>query len=377
MAIYLVVLLMIVLTGLITHPNRQKTKAKIYILFCFSIIVLISALREYTVGRDLTSHYYRMFSVLDKMSWSNIGSTSYEAGYVAFNKLIGLFTSDAQWMVAIHACFVMGVSGWFIYRNTDDVVLSTFMFVAGNTWFMYMNIMRQGMAICLMLIAIEVWKNKQWKLKRYVITMLCIAIAVSFHTTSFIMIIFIIIEKLSFKKIDILTSMIILLIGFFFYNRIFSLASNLISSHRDYADFYADSGATINIISLYWVFIYAFFFGVAYLALICKRKEKINGEEIQSKGDVLSDSFLMYMLLILVVCRVMALRINIIGRISYYFMPFTWIVVPRAIKNITVLSNKRAVRWFIYVFMSVAFIWMGYHSAADLYGTVPYNFFWR
>ena len=28
----------------------------------------------------------------------------------------------------LHALFVMGISGWFIYKNSEDVVMSTFLF---------------------------------------------------------------------------------------------------------------------------------------------------------------------------------------------------------------------------------------------------------
>lgn len=385
MEIYIAVLLTILLVGVVIHPNRSVKKKKNFIIFAFVLIIVVAALRASTVGLDLSSHYYRMFTALQNISWSEIGSTSYEAGYVTFYKIVGMVTKNPQWMVAIHTIFVMGVSGWFIYRNSDDVLLSTFMFIAGNTWFMYMTMMRQSMAICMMLIAIEVWKNKKQKFKRYLLFIVFVAFGISLHTSSSVMLLFLIAERLPFKRREIITSTIILVIGFLFYNRIFNVVSGIVGGTRDYAEFYSESGAAFNIITLYWTILYLSFFLLSYFTLIYALKKtknlEINIETLRNDtvaySSILSDSILMYMLLALLLCRVMALQSNIIGRMAYYFIPFTWIAIPRAIRNIRSASNKKIVRRFVYCLMGLAFIWLGFKSAASLYGTVPYSFFWR
>ena len=83
------------------------------------------------------------------------------------------------------------------------------------------------------------------------------------------------------------------------------------------------------------------------------------------------------MVLVLVVCRITGLKINIMARMTYYFMPFVYILLPRAIASFRNYSNKKIVKYGIYALMTAAFVWLTYRSAASMYGTVPYQFFWE
>ena len=129
MWVYIFVLVLFMFLGNTMQPNTIEKKSKNYLIIIFGILILVSMLRDYSVGRDLYTHYYKNFAVLRNLDWSKCASTSYEVGYVIFNKVVGLFTDDGQWMIAMHALFVVGISGWFIYKNSDDVVISTFLFI--------------------------------------------------------------------------------------------------------------------------------------------------------------------------------------------------------------------------------------------------------
>lgn len=383
MAIYLVALFGLMLYGGCANHNITDRRKKRYVIVSFTCLTLIAMLRSYNVGRDLQAHYYETFLRIVNMDWDNLFTLGYENGYLVFYKIISIFTNNGQWMIVIHALFVMGITGWFIYRNSDNVVMSTFLFITTNTWFMYMNIMRQAMAVCVVLIAIEMWKRKDWKFKRYVIYVLLVILAMQFHSSAFIAFFIPIFNHIPFKRRHIFVSTIIMVGAFLLYNQLYKVISLFQIGKRDYADFYASSGEAINVISLYFVFIYILIFSIGTLSLVYYRNHfdvcdgDALGECDSKKSNQFSNSFLLYMVLVLVVCRVTGLKINIMSRMTYYFMPFTFILLPRALNAFRSTSNRKIVKYSIYMMMTIAFIWLSYKSASDLYGTVPYQFFWE
>ena len=374
MTIYLVALFGLMLYGACKNHNTTNRRRKVY-----TFVALIAMLRSYNVGRDLQSHYYKTFLRVVNMDWNNLFTLGYENGYLVFYKLISMFTDNGQWMIAIHALFVIGITGWFIYRNSENVVMSTFLFITTNTWFMYMTMMRQAMAVCIVLIALEIWKRKDWKIKRYVLYVAIVILAMQFHSSAFIAFFMPIFDFLPFKRKHIFISTLVMIASFALYNQMFKAVSFLQIGKRDYTEFYSSSGEAINKISLYFVFVYVLIFAIGTLSLVYYNKKIEN----QSSGLAVTDesgfsnSFLLYMVLILAVCRITGLKINIMARMTYYFMPFVYVLLPRSINCFQNINNKKIVKLTMYFFMTAAFIWLTYSSAASMYGTVPYQFFWE
>lgn len=378
MAIYLIALFGLMLYGGCANHNLTNKRKKRYIVFSFACLAIISMLRSYNVGRDLQAHYYKTFLRVVNMDWNNLFTLGYENGYLVFYKIISMFTSDGQWMIAIHALIVIGITGWFIYRNSENVVMSTFLFITTNTWFMYMTMMRQAMAVSFVLVALEIWKRKDWRIKRFVLYVLVVILAMQFHSSAFIAFIIPIFDYLPFKRKHILISTIVMIVSFALYNQLFKAVSLLQIGKRDYTEFYSSSGEAINIISLYFVFIYALIFIIGIVSLVYYKGEENQSSKLNVTDESgFSNSFILYMVLALVVCRITGLKINIMARMTYYFMPFVYILLPRAIASFRNYRNKKIVKYGIYVLMTAAFVWLTYRSAASMYGTVPYQFYWE
>ncbi len=381
MTIYLVALFLLMLYGACKNHNTTNRRKKIYTFVAFACLALIAMLRSYNVGRDLQSHYYKTFLRVVNMDWNNLFTLGYENGYLVFYKIISMFTDNGQWMIAIHALFVIGVTGWFIYRNSENVVMSTFLFITTCTWFMYMNIMRQAMAVCTVLIALEIWKRKDWKIKRYVLYAAIVILAMQFHSSAVIAFFIPIFDYLPFKRNQIIVSMGVMVLSLLLYNQIFKMISLFQIGKRDYMDFYSTSGEAINKISLYFVAIYILIFLIGTMSLVYYKRNSLGGRRNYGPDEHViernySDAFLLYMVLALVVCRITGLKINIMARMTYYFMPFMFILLPRALNAFHNANNKKIVKCSVYLLMTLAFVWLSYTSAATLYGTVPYQFFW-
>lgn len=381
MTIYLVTLFGLMLYGGCKNHNATNRRKKIYTFVAFTCLALIAMLRSYNVGRDLQAHYYKTFLIVVNIDWNNLFTLAYENGYLIFYKLISLFTDNGQWMIAIHALFVIGITGWFIYRNSENVVISTFLFITTCTWFMYMNIMRQAMAVSIVLIALEIWKKKDWKFKRYILYVLTVLIAMQFHSSAAIAFFIPVFDYLPFKRNQIIVSMGVMILSLLLYNQLFKILSLFQIGKRNYIDFYSTSGEAINKISLYFVAIYVLIFIIGTVSLVYYKRNSIGikRNDMPDEHTVehnYSDAFLLYMVLALVLCRIIGLKINIMARMTYYFMPFTFILLPRALNAFHNINNKKIVKCLIYLLMTLAFIWLSYTSATKLYGTVPYQFFW-
>lgn len=382
MGVYIATLSLTLLGGLL-KVNKSYRSKRIYIFLLFGVMILVSSLRKYTIGIDLYKQYYNLFIRSTNMRWSDIDGTAYDIGYVAFNKIIAIFTADPQWFIAVQSAIVLSITGWFILKYSNDVVMSTFLFIANNTWFMYMNVLRQSLAISIILIAIDVWQKKEWRIKRYIIFGMLLVLAASFHSSALLMIVIPIIENIKFKRNQILVSGLLVGITLLMYDKLFQLASVFVGFRRSYSTYYEGTAAgmsSINLNSLYGILIYVFFFALAYYTLVYKKQrieKQVDSVGMDSVNSEIRVSLLMYMTLFLIICRVLVWRSSIIGRMAYYFIPFTWILVPKAIQAYSGRRNRLILRMLIYLGGILAFLWVGYNSANILYGTVPYEFFWE
>lgn len=383
MAIYIGILILTVLLGFVMRPNSGTRRKRNYMVIVFGLITIISALRKYSVGKDLGAHYYNTFLRIKDLPWkSAIASTSYEKGFVAFLKLVGSIFENPQWMIVINSIFIFVIIGWFIYKNSEDVVLSSILFIACNTWFMELNIMRQGMAISTGLLAAEVYKRTDLKAKRYIIFGLLVLLAASFHSAAIILILIPVVDKLGFKRKHIFWSVVILTVAFFLYSYLYQITSLFVSLTRDYAEYYESKNygtGSINAFALYELLVPLVCFAIASWTIVYRQRKMgtVDNDEVYEKNGYFKNCYLMYMVLFLVLCRLLRFRVYIITRMAYYFIPYLWILFPRAITNMRGLNNRRITRALLVCSLLIIFVYVGYTNASSYYGTVPYSFFWE
>ncbi|PGZ91711.1 EpsG family protein [Bacillus sp. AFS029533] len=380
MTIYILSLFFIMLAGIALKPNRSLKRRKYFIIFSFGLITVISMLRKYTVGIDLSDHYYNNFIKYQTWSWDSADNSIYEAGYFYFNKAIAIFSSNPQSIIIVTSVLSFAIIGWFIYKNSEDVLMSTFLVIANNMWFMYLNIIRQAIAVSIVLIGLEFLKNKNLKWKRYVIFLFFVFLATSFHNTAILALLFIAIDKLKFKGIQLFITVIVTGIIAATYNQIFIIFSKLLGQHKDYLSLYSTTEGYLTPTSIYGVAFPLGMFILGYLFIVVIKKNIANrGTSLpdDKSYSIYSNDFLMYACLILSILRLFSLRSNIISRVGYYFLPLFYIYVPLVLKNIPDRYLKFLIKSSCYIFIFVAFIWIGFKSASELYGTVPYEFFWE
>ena len=205
---YIIMLIMIIILGIIVQPNRTSTRKKIYIIVSFGSMAILAALRKYTIGIDLELLYAPAFENIAKMRWESLSLIEMETGYVYFCKLLTLISQDVQVFISVTSVFIYSIYGWFIYKNSKNVIISTTMFIFLSLFFMSMNIVRQEIAVAIILIAYEFLKRN-----KKIVAIALIILATTIHASAIIcLLIFIPLYGKEFKKKYLIISIIVIML---------------------------------------------------------------------------------------------------------------------------------------------------------------------
>lgn len=384
MVIYFCLVLIVTFLSLI-HGNVNLTikRKKRFLFQAFGIMILLAILRGPTIGSDLAGHYARNFSNIAFLSWSRLLDFSvlsgYEIGYVVFCKLISLISTDVQWFITVVGVITYSVMARFIYRNSENVVLSTFLVIFSCTYYMFFNILRQALAVSIVLLGYEVLKSKKNKIRRYIIFALMVVLAMSFHQSAIICFAFILFDILRFERRHIVIATAAVAGFYFLYDKVYSFVLLFVGNRERYAahiDTIEGSGgidkiAIINITLTFGAFL------LGYFSLVWNKKRNIrNFNGIDARIELEHEhSVWLYLCLMAGTFRLLTTQMNILNRATYYFLPFVFVMYPAAINR----SGKfrKIFMYFTYLGYFAYFFIMTTKLAGAYYGVVPYKFFWQ
>ena len=387
MSIYFIQLLAIITIGTLSNANRNDKSKKRFLFFSFGLLILVAALRSVNIGTDLAAHYAKRYVQIASYSWSQVpefaAMSTYELGYCYLTKFLSTICPHVQFYIAVTSLFTYGVTARFIYKNSCDVKMSTYIFVMTCTYYNYMNIVRQAIAISIILLGYEFLKKQTDKVKNYIIYALFVLLASTIHSSAILCLLLILFKELKFKRKDIFIGAVCTVIFYLLYQQIFGYVLNLFGLSAEYAGYLtkeAESVGHINRQSIYMLLTIALAFMIGCITLVLQRRSPVMDSTDKTNREYLlsnNESFLLYTGLLATVCRFMVFRINIINRYSYYFVPFVLLLYPMAIYNYKLKSNKKIVKWFVYAVLIVYFVWMTIAYEASFHSTVPYEFFWQ
>ncbi len=140
--------------GFVLHP--QKAVAILFFLLTVAPLFLLSALRE-GIGTDYYYTYTPRF--LEILAGER---TYYEIGFYYFNLLIGVFTSDPQWVFIVTSLiFCVGVFVAF-EQEGEDLPFCVLLLLVSGEYFISLNNLRQAIASAVILYAYKYVRRKQW-----------------------------------------------------------------------------------------------------------------------------------------------------------------------------------------------------------------------
>lgn len=162
--------------------------------FCYLVTIqlfLIQAMRDITLGVDLVTYnagfqYIKGLSFLELMSRLSFIRVarleypfSFESGYVVLNWIVAKMGIDFHGFLAICAVIISVSVGRFIYKTSDNPLLSFSIFISFNMFAYCLGILRQSLALALVLWSLDAIMNGK-RLKAFAVIML----AFWFHRTA-------------------------------------------------------------------------------------------------------------------------------------------------------------------------------------------------
>lgn len=372
MIIYLIITIIIIVYSLIGNVNKNKKRKKIFLIISFGMLTIIAMLRKYTIGIDLEVLYTPVFYRLKNLSFLQLNNIGLETGYLLINKIISLFSSDIQILIIITSLFTFPIYGWFFYRNSKDVAMSTLFFMIACTYYMELNVVRQALAISFILIAFECLKNK-----KTISCVIFILIATSIHASAIVCLLMIPFMKIKFKKSYFIYIFIVLILFMIFMNPIIKIYSNIssslgLSNNKDY-DIYLENDkygvGHVNLVSISNVLFFGMVYILGYYVLLVKKDEK---EAEEKKYD-----FLLFMVAMAFITNFLSLKMSILSRLTLYFIPFVFVMLPEALLAMKNRKNRQLIAFILFIFVFARYIYISKYLAETLYGVVPYSFFWQ
>lgn len=385
MLIYFILLINILLFGFIANHVKDSKVRVIYLIIVFFLLMLIASLRDPSVGIDLNLHYGKNYLLIKNYSWNQIQAysnrTTYEIGYCYFCKLLSTINPNIQFFIATTSIFSILPVEILVYKYSEDYCMSSVLFLCYCLFYMYMNIIRQALAVGVVCIAcIVLMSNKSEKIKNIGFILL-VVIASTIHQSAILCLLLLIVRKVKFnpqKGMLVIPVGVIVLVNYqILYNIIIKILGET-NKYERYIDSITEGVGSFNMQSLANFFLV---FGAYIIACLTYRKSNAQFDNSTIKNssfyhDIRNEEFEIWMVGIAAVCRLLIFKMNIIARFSYYFLPFILLVYPNILKYMKRYQRKY-VKKIIYFIFILYFIWMTVKYANLFYGAVPYKFFWQ
>ena len=356
MAAFLIYMFSPILVAFVIHSyTGEKTNAndriKKYFLTINGIIMTaMIGLRYYGNGSGDSGFYYRQWERFSQMPLNSIRNVIFnidmEKGYLTVAFLLSHILKNPQFIFILSGVLFSISICRFIYKNCNDPLLGLMVFNCLGLFSFMVQGLRQSIAICICLLAIEKCKKRQ--LLRFLIL---VAIAMLFHGSAvvFILVYFIYPLKVNVKGIVIFS--VAGTIAFLLLPYLFSFVNYYIDDNYAMINPLDDGSGIITIL------IYA----TIFLAGIILHSNKSSHEY----------DFFLYLSCITLVALIMRSTINAVAeRISMYYICGQMVIVSDCGKNM----EKKSRIIFTAVIILLCF---GVAVHKSTYSPiVPYRFFW-
>lgn len=354
MLFYLALLCVIVILSVIIRPTRSERAKAAYVAVVFAMLVAVAACRSYTVGAD-TEQFVRAYSRIGIEGASAFQIERYEVGFTALCLLLNQITSNYQILLFVTAVITYVPIGYVIYRLSEDVILSCYLFITLNIFTSYLNVMRQGMCIALVVLSLLCLAKR--KNMGFVV---CILASSLFHAYSLISLVLLPLSRIGFKVRHLLIYAIAAFIVIFAFNDVVMNAARLVLGRDEvYRGMYMSSNYFGALIQLAFI---------AVIALLV-----VNYLEIGKRGGLPAKGLVaayQHAIMLWLLFQLAGMQAEIFGRLGYYFEISAILSIPYALK----IAEPKERKLLLVIMCSIAlayFLVVGF-ARPEWQGVVPY-----
>ena len=348
--------------------NESKRAKRAFLFFSGLILFLVIALRDKEVGSVDSQNYFANWERHGFLNFEglkdSLSRTRQEFGYICTIWVLAHAFPEGQWLFVFTGLFYSISVCLFIYRNSDNVVVSFLMFLTLGLYSFMVQGLRQSIAMCICLFAIESVKKR--KIFRFLIQ---VFLAFCFHRSA---VLFGMVYFIPWKKMCLVNKLQMLICAVLLY----ASASIILNigvevTKNAYADVYGAiaKGEGFVALSIYCIIIATSFFFIQH------SKPAEDGQPykvvlLSTEEDRRKETLFIAMTLIGATFYVMRYSSAVIlERVSFFFMFGQIIVLPMTVKRFKPLSQTLI--YSIAIILSVL-LFMYRISTSDL---LPYNLF--
>ena len=307
-----------ILIGISNDSKMEQGINKAYMI-CFTLAcVLVMGLRNINVGVD-TWNYSHIFNSVVKhaterdIEYGGIPILVVEIGYAYFMKTCALICNNYFFFQLVYSIVFCGLMGNFIYKNSNDIILSTIVFLGLGLYLAAFNIQRQCLAIAILA---NMWQYL--KVNKIIIPIILVAISSLIHTTSLLGLLIIAAYYLSKNKCMTWIMVSLMVLGIAFFDIFIELFFDSELANARYSN-YLDNHKTVQTAGgamVVWGII-----TLSSIWLILKDKDH-------------NYKFIALMSLLFIFFNVVGLKFNYLERIGLITSPYVLLLFPIVIQKI-------------------------------------------
>lgn len=315
------------------NPKRELLFLRI-VFFTFFILV---ATREMTIGND-TPMYLNLFEKCATEKWAIIKTSGYfESGYLTLNILISYISKDARFFMFVMSLILNYSCYRFIKRNSNNFLLSTLMYVCLLFFYTSMTMMRQFIAIAIIISGLDLAMNRK------IIPFVFVALfATLFHSSAWVALFIIPIANLRFTRKRAIIASIIGIIAAFSMGTIFNNFAELIGR----TNYYESRFGNESLGNLIYAIVYLSFYIFARYAI---------AKHNQAATPTRQESFYLYSLLAASIVSIMGVKMDIMSRVIIYFSIFSIVSIPNLLSNYIQTKTTRKILQFSFIIFLVIY----------------------
>lgn len=327
---YIIIMCLAVILILPLKKYKNSKVGKILFVLSFLVSFLPAGLR-YGIGTDYFYTYVPYFN------WIGTGEKEFgEIGFNLLNKFIYDTSGDYRVLFFVTSFIILGFIYKAIWDNSDDILKSILIIFIGQTYFYSMNIVRQAIAMAIILYAFKFLKDK-----KYLKLLICIIIAALFHSSALLMIPILLISQIRIRPFN----KIIIIILLFAFQPIILKVVEMIIGLTKYNWYYKSGLYTENIaLSLIIQNIIIFIIDSYY--------QKVYKDKITTEYNILSN------INFFGICTMaLSMYIPLIYRIIRYCTIFQILFIPKMLNLSRIKSNKSIITAVIILLLFVCMVY--------------------
>lgn len=334
--------------------NLYNRRVKIYLIFTTIQLGLLAGGRASSVGYDTWAYEIIFSNTPDK--WVNMFSnTQYvEIGFSILCTIIKMFGGTFQTLLIISSFFIVGSCCVYIYRHSENVVLSIFTIVSFPFYYSTFDIMRFFIATSFILLGYKYIVERNFK--KFLIY---VFVGSLFHVSAVLFIPIYFVNKIKYTMGTFIIAILATVFAFMYVNEIALVFGRLIGKES-----YLSSG---------WIGQYGggiktaiMYIGILFIALVLfghlKKKEN---EDYNAVNYIL----------LLAIFSIIFIRARIMTRFIMISIPFLAISMPRLLNSQNTKNQMdRKICYFSYIVIGL--VYHGFMLYTNWQNVVPYVPFW-